>query len=80
MPHTDVLADNHDVNADPGASAGNRDAAGPTEKRKADQPRAITRLSRGQPEDGSGNVNVHGDQTQKKLKLCRYFGTPGGEC
>lgn len=90
MSHTDALADHHNLVAERGgASAGrassSRNVVGLMEERKvAAQPRdggARLRPHR-QADDGSAN----GDsipvktQTQKKLKLCRYFGTPGGEC
>jgi hypothetical protein len=93
MSHTDALADYHDLIAEwGGASTGpaapeSNDATGPMEERKvAAQPRdAITRLTQlRQAEDGSGSGNGKPNpvrtQSQKKLKLCRYFGTPGGEC
>ena len=91
MSHTDALIDHHDLIAGRGGVSAHRtssssNAVGPMEERKvAAQPRdAGARLRQLQQpaEDGSasGNSNPVRTQTQKKLKLCRYFGTPGGEC
>jgi hypothetical protein len=64
MSSTDALAD-QDVGAAP--AAGNAGAG---------QPHNGTRLRR--PEDGKG-VAAPG-QVQKKVRLCRYFGTSAGMC
>jgi hypothetical protein len=91
MSHTDALADCHDLRVERGGASADptppesNNAAGPMEERKvAVQPRdggaRLTQLR--QAEDGSGNgkPNTVRTRPQKKLKLCRYFGTPGGEC
>src|SRR5436853_6739032 len=71
MAYADALADHRNLVANPGTSAGsgNANAALP-ERRKAEPPRDGMRLSRGRPEDAG----------RKKIKLCRYYGSPGGEC
>jgi hypothetical protein len=90
MSHTDALADYHDLSAEWGASTGpaapeSNDATGPMEERKvAAQPRdgvaRLTQLRQAEDRSGNGKPSPVRTQSQKKLKLCRYFGTPGGEC
>ena len=87
MPHTDVLVDHQRLTADPhGVSAGNGagsssaelNTAGQVEKRDVgDEPgNGGARLSHQREPAEESNSGV---RTQKKLRLCRYFGTPGGE-